>query len=496
MGIFGKNRSASVVSFIRDPRKANRFFDHAQVVADARNYDYAIECYLNGLRYDPDNISKHEALREVALKRKVAGGKPAGLTDRLKKWGRDPIEKLLHTEMLWSKDPLNITHMAEVMSDAADVDRAYEDVHLGELIHWVASMAIKANQSGKRPNKIIYLKARDLFAYLRAYDKAIEACKLAVQLDPQDTTLLQSLKDLEAEQTIKEGGYDQDFRSSVLNADKQRELEQDSAIVQTATGKDEQIARRRAAYEEDPQDLDKLQKLVAALLQKETDESEQDAIHLLEQALEQTGQYRLKVRIGDIKIKQFARKLRLIGQQLKENPDDTSARRQWKELKKKKLWFELEEFIERVQNYPTDLRLRYELGRRLFAYRKYDEAIAAFQQAKGDPRYRAASLHFLGQCYVAQGWFEEAIETLRTGIEAHSDASDRLAMELRYQLMQALKQSAEQTRSPNDAVEAQKVASQILQTDINYRDIRQQIEKIRSLVEQLRQEQSQLSNSE
>ena len=41
----------------RDARKGARFFEHASAVADAGNYDYAIQLYIDGLRHDPDNMS-------------------------------------------------------------------------------------------------------------------------------------------------------------------------------------------------------------------------------------------------------------------------------------------------------------------------------------------------------------------------------------------------------------------------------------------------------
>ncbi|MEM6853880.1 MAG: hypothetical protein AAF593_05675, partial [Planctomycetota bacterium] len=75
----GGEAAASGPSFPRDPRKARKFFDHAETVAEAKNYDYAIEMYINGLRHDPDNMTRHEELLDVAKRRKVGGGKKAGL---------------------------------------------------------------------------------------------------------------------------------------------------------------------------------------------------------------------------------------------------------------------------------------------------------------------------------------------------------------------------------------------------------------------------------
>jgi tetratricopeptide (TPR) repeat protein len=189
--------------------------------------------------------------------------------------------------------------------------------------------------------------------------------------------------------------------------------------------------------------------------------------------------------MGDVRIRQFQRQGRNLRAAAKADPENRALRKQLQELATRQLQFELEEYTERVQNYPTDLGLRFELGKRLFAAGKYDEAIASFQQAKGDPRYRAASHEFLGRSYAVRGWLEEAIEALRQGIESHPSKEDRLALSLRYQLMTVLKQSAIKTRSLDQAREAQKCASQVLQTDINFADIRQQVEEVRKLVEDL-----------
>ncbi len=143
------------------------------------------------------------------------------------------------------------------------------------------------------------------------------------------------------------------------------------------------------------------------------------------------------------------------------------------------------EYAERVKNYPTDLKMKYEYGRRLFEARDFDEAIGAFQQAKNDPKVRSASHEFLGRAYAERSWFEEAIDTLRHGIETHPLYDDTLGMDLRYYLMDALERLATKDQSLALAKEAREVASQILQTDINYRDIRQRMDNIRALGDEL-----------
>jgi len=493
LAIFGKNKPSDAKPFKRDPHKAQRFFEHAQSVADTRNFDYAIDCYLNGLRHDPDNMSKHEALREVALKRKATGGKPAGIAEKFKKGGKGTIDRLLHALLLSTKDPLNPALIVEVMSRAIEADEVETELHIAELAQWSGELAMQANQKRKKPDKNTYIKLRDHFAHIDAFAQAVQACRLALHLDPNNRELQLRLKDLDAERSMQDAGFSETstdqggFRKMVKDLKKQRELAQDDSISKSASDLDEIVARRLTEYEQDPQDLDGVKKLVDVLTQKGSDQSEQQAMDVLHDAWEQTGQYRFKMRVGDIRMKQMNRQLRKLKSQQDDNPSDTNLPQQWKILAKKKLRFELTEYAERVQNYPTDLGLQYQLGRRLYATKQYDEAIGAFQQARVDPKHRALSEEYLGRCYMARGWVDEAIDTLRQGIENHPSDDDSTAMALRYQLMLALDKAATDTQSLDLAGEAQKVASQILRTDINYRDIRQRMTDIRTTVDRLRQ---------
>lgn len=490
MAIFGSSPSSPTGQIKRDPRKAGRFFEHAAAAAETRNFDYAIECYIHGLRYDPDNLKQHEALRDVALKRRAASTKTRGFSDWFKRPGKDPLDRFCHALTSWAKDPRNAVQLVEVMARAVDLGEFDSQLNMGPVAYWLGTLTLDTNRAAPKPSKPVYVKARDLFTRLRAFDKAVESCSLALQLDHQDADLLKSLKNLEAERTIQEGGYEQGFRQSIKDTEKQRELEQQDALAHPKSAADELIARRRAVYDEDPQDLDRMLKLVEALVKKEEDPAEQEAINLLQEAWETTGQHRFKVRVGDIRMRQLGRQLRQLQAKALAAPEDDAARRQWTELARRKLQFELDEYTDRAQNYPTDLGIRYELGKRLFAFNRHDEAIGAFQQAKADPRYRAVCHEYLGRCYMAQGWHEEAADTLRQGIEGHPSREDKLALDLRYYLLQALRHLAQEHKSLQRATEAQSVASHILQTDINFRDIRQQMEDIRKLVQSLRGDQS------
>lgn len=485
------NGKAADGGFKPDPRKARKFFEYGETTADSGNYDYSIECYINGLRHEPEAMSKHEALYEVGKRRKVKGGKPAGFGEKHKTLGPRPVDKMLQAEKVWAKDILNPSATYEFFKAAVEADLAHDDLDLGEVAYWIGGLHLDALATAKRPSARDHIKACDLFEQIQAYDKAVESCRKAASLNPKDNDMLQRLKELEASNAMVQGGYNRTsveeggFRNFVRDSAKQRALEQDESISKTANVVDQMIERRRAEYEEDPQDYDRMLKLVDALVQKEEAEAEKEAVELLNDAFEETGTYRYKLRAGDIKMKQMHRIIRALRTKLKENPNDESLKHQYEQARRTQLKFELDEFAERTKNYPTDLGIRYEYGVRLYQTGQIDEAIGAFQQAKSDPKRRTLAHIYLGQSYLQKGWVDEALDTLRFGLEQHAIKDDKQGLDLQYLFMTALEQSAEKKNNLEQAQEARELGSSILQTNINYRDIRQRVDKLRALVEKL-----------
>ena len=501
MALFGKSKSsggggvsgdsmAGVSSddgFQRDPRKARRFFEHAETVADAKNFDYAIEMYINGLRHDPDNMRRHEALLDVAKRRKVGGGKPPSLKDRTftKSIGPDPVDKMLDAEKLWAMNFIDESLVMTFMQKAVEADEAEPELNLGEVAFWIGSMAL--DMAGAKPKAKKYVQIRDLFARVGRFDKAIEACKRAIRLEPNNSQLMQDLKDLEAENysaTSAGGGEGGGFRENVKDADATKEAE--AGTASSANAADQAIARRLAEYKEDPEDLDKLTKLVDAMLKKEEFESENAAIKLLKKAHEQSGQYRYRSRMGDIRMKQFQRELRQLRQFVDAAPEAEEYQERYRDTLKKRLKFELKEYQDRVKNYPTDLKLKFEFGKRLYQAQMYDEAIAMLQQALSEPKSRAQAHLLLGRSFNEKEWHDEAIDTIRHGIEAHSLSDDAVGKELRYELIGSLLAAARRNSDADAAEEANKLASEILQADIGYKDIREKKNEATELVKELK----------
>ena len=467
--------------FKRSLRKANTFFDYGNTAADATNFDYAVECYIGGLRHDPDNLERHEKLHDIAKRRSVGGGKPM----KVKPVGPSLVDKMLRAVKAWACDWNNVNHMADAVEAAVEANqREGEQANLAEVAYWLGGLTVQynANPNGK-PNRRVYVRIIDAMEKIEAFDLALQAAQRALMLR-EDDSMRDRIKDLTAQRYTKESsqGEGEGFQKNIKDKEEQDRIQ--AELDTSGSQADKLIAASREQYEENPEDMDKLQKLVDALTRTEEVEHEQEAIKLLLHAHEQTGQYRYKVKAGDVKLKQINRALRSFNE--KAQAGDEVARAKLQEGLKKRLAFELKEFGERAHNYPTDLKLKFELGKRQYQAGQHDDAIGNFQEATREPKSRSQAHLFLGRCFVQKQWVDEAMSTLEKGLELHADPDDNVGKELRYDLMTVKIAIAKEKQDAEIAKGAQALASELLQTDINYKDIREKMDEVRKLSDELK----------
>jgi len=440
------------------PGKA--FFDRADEVAETGNWDFAIELYLEGIRREPGNVSHgHQHLREVALRRKLQGGKPAGMVEQIKRRdGKDPLENLINAEYLLAKDPGSISLMERVVKAAMALG-------LPEVAEWMCHILLESQRTAAKPRRRVLMLLIDVYTQLEDYALAIQACEMARKMAPDDPSLEEIFSDLSAKFAIKRGRYDEegDFTKSVRDLEKQKELIQKDAEIQQESFLQSQVDKARSEYLQAPTEPGKVMALVDALVKFEKEPQENEAVEVLEKAYRETGTYQFKARIGDIRMRQMGRRIRQAKAEGNEEALET--------LRKEKLEFELAEFAERARNYPTDLSIKFELGRRHFQAGNYDEAIALFQQSQRDKRRQAQSMYYLGQAFAVKGWLPEAAETYRRALEL--ELTEDQEKEMRYNLGDILQQQGK-------LEEALEQFSKIAQMEFTYRDVRDRVEGIRA----------------
>jgi tetratricopeptide (TPR) repeat protein len=142
---------------------------------------------------------------------------------------------------------------------------------------------------------------------------------------------------------------------------------------------------------------------------------------------------------------------------------------------REQLRFELGVFKERTRQYPTDLRVRYQYGLRLFKAGRHDEAIPVLQEARNDPKIRSTCNLYIGRCFFEKGYHAQAIDILKEAARTHEPPDDDLGKDLLYRLGRAHEAAGQKE-------EALKIYGQIIQWDYNYRngEVRKRIDDLKN----------------
>jgi len=440
--------------------KGRAFFDRADEVASTGNWDFAIELYAQGIQREPGNLERgHIKLRDIALQRKGKGGKQPGLKDQ---WshrpGKEPEVTLANASFLLGKDPGSSQYASQVM-------RAAVKLELPEVIGWIASVILEQQHTAKKPNRALCEEVVKATEGIEYYEHAIKACNLALQAAPDTPALEDKLAELSANYTIQKGKYGDktsSFTDAIADKEKQQALMEEDATFKSDDYLQKQIEKATKDYEAEPTLHGKINALADALLQYEEESYESQAIDILNKAWRDTSAFQFKLRVGDIKIKQYRRKVR----DLKEKGDLPAA----KKLAKEQLEFEIAEYKERTENYPTDLKLKYEYGRRMYLIGQLDEAITILQQAQRNPSYHARSMNYLGQAFMKKKWWQEAVDTFEKVLQG--EISEAGSKDIRYNLSLCYMQM-------DRLKEAQEQLSLIAQIDYNFKDVRDKLDLLR-----------------
>jgi tetratricopeptide (TPR) repeat protein len=450
--------------------KARAFFDKANKVAETKNYDYAIDMYLQGLHYAPDALMEgHLPLAELALQRQSSGGKKPSMMERVKRLGgKTPLEQMLNAEYLFTKDPDHLPY-AEAMLKAA-IAGGYD-----KTAGWIANMIFQAANASKNPSANTYILLKDSYKTLSQFDKAIAAIQRAARLRPEDGALADEFKNLSAELTMARGKYDGegDFRKSIKDRESQQKLQAQASVIKTEDYRVKAVEDARKKIAQNPDLPANIFELADALSGLETDQAENDAISLLENTYKTRNDFSFKRRAGLLRIKQLKRKIKKAKVALGTNPNDSESKAALEQLSAQLNSNELEHYRLCTENYPTDLGLKYEYAVRLLKNEQYNEAIPLFQEAQKDPRRKIAALNKIGFCFSMKGWLADAIDVYNQAIESYEIKDDATGKDLRYNLARAYEQQGEMDK-------ALEIYRKIAQSDFAYKDVSQRVDKLRS----------------
>ncbi|MFH0980713.1 MAG: hypothetical protein V2A79_04150 [Planctomycetota bacterium] len=456
--------------------KARKWFARARQLADTRNYDYAIKCFIDGLALWPEAVEEaHVPLRGTAMARHQGGGKKPGMMDSVKysMTHKDPVKAMLNAEWLLSHDPTNVNYLEGLFKNA-------NKARCDDTLMWIGPLYREAAETDKKPHPKRFTLMKEVYEELgdrcqargepklalEAYERALEALTIQKRLEPRNTELSNEIRDLSTKLTILKGNYiDGDsFKGSLADGEHQKEMHDRERMVHTQEQFDALRVTAEADWQNHPDAPVKLIALVDLLCRPEDPRCEQQAVDLLEAEYAKRSDYRLKYRADDIRMKQLHRAER----QAREAGDAEALR----EAKIERLGFEIPVFAERAEHYPTDLRIKFEYAVRLFNAQRFDEAIPILQAARTDPKNKVRCTLYIGRAFYLKKLYSHAVTILREGEALCEIPDDETAKEMTYWLARALEAAEEKQ-------EAQKAYGKLLQLDYNYRDVRDRIERFR-----------------
>ena len=125
--------------------------------------------------------------------------------------------------------------------------------------------------------------------------------------------------------------------------------------------------------------------------------------------------------------------------------------------------FVFDDLAQRVERYPNDLHLKFELGKQYFIYGYYEDALAQLQQAQKSPKDRLWALYYLAMCFLNQGQTDMAVMQLETARDALPTMDD-LKKKVVYQLGLC-------AESAGDLEKAYQYYKDVYSSDVGFEDL-------------------------
>ncbi len=427
-----------------------------------KSFDYAIEILLQAVSFAPNSREARELLRRAELKKfehsypskgvVAVFGFPARLGMFVAALGKkgNPEGYMMACERFLTKDPKNLA-VNVALGDAA---AAAGHLQAAVLAYEMAAEHHASNVGVLKKLGNVLWKAGEI-------RKAHEAFDRAVKLDPHDQDAVKARKNLAAEASLKETGFETARSSRDLVKDKTAlgKIERDARLHRT----DEDLASRRKDVEErlaKGETVELLLELAQACRKlKQWD----DAFAAADRAIAKEPQnLHLKFARGDLDVDRLEEQR---ADFLRDGKKEDVKRTDGELLKVRTV-----QLRERVKAYPTDLNLRFKLGDLLLEQGQVDAAIGEFQQTVRDPKFRSDSHLRLGRSFKIKGQHDLALRQLEQAMDGQSGMSERVK-EILYERAETLERMGKQA-------EARVEFGRIYEFDISFRDVGDRLRKL------------------
>ena len=444
-------------------RDARVLFNKANEAAQRDNVDYAIALYNQVLEKEPGFFDCRSALRELQFRK--AGASGGFFKKMLSGAGSSPL--LAKAQIALRSNPAGALAIAEQILNGDPHSSA------GHRLIVQAAQALELPRTGvlsletllKNSPKDKSLAIEFANGLAASGGDASRGERILAELlrnSPNDGELNQALKNLSARKTLDEGGYaaleggQGSYRDILKNKKEAVSLEQEKRVVKSEDTTERLIGEYEARLQTEPDNF----KLIRSLAELYTQKSQFDrALELYDRVRnsEMGNDPSLERSVANLHVRRFDHQLEQL------DPAAPDYAEQSAKIEAEKLEFQMIEGQKRVEKYPTDLAIRFEMGQLYFKAGKVTEAIQEFQKAQANPHKRLAAMGYLAQCYAKRKMYDLSARTLQNAIKEKPVFDDE-KKEFVYHLGCVLESMGKKA----EAVEQCKL---IYEMDIGYKDV-------------------------
>lgn len=451
----------------------SKLVERAREAAKKKNYDYAVELFLEHLKVAPGDVDARRELRKVERERFTVN--PPGMLQRAKNATmvagarsmpiskKDPENTMVKCEETLRADP-NAVPLLLKLGEAA----SYANLNDVAILVFEDALTLdRANLEGLRLLGRVY-RATGVM------DKALACFERLHKASPQDQEAGNMVRDIPAQMTnTKMTGTDGKVKGyqDLIDKDAAKKLEDLSARVRTPEQAKERIESKLAEIAKNDGKADnKTWRSMAewAVLAKDHEK----ALEFFDKALaEKPDDYASMEGKGDVKIKRYEETIKKIENALKKTPDEDSLKAKLQKVQKELNAFTIQEYTTRVEAHPTEYGLRMKLGKALYDADQIDDAIKQLQQAKQASQCKGEAGYYLGQAFgMKKKIYALAVKELEAAREDMHEMDD-LKKKITY-LLGRLHEAAKK----NDKALAE--FSSIAEVDYNFKDVTTRMEKL------------------
>ena len=446
------------------PPDLRRLYDKGVEAAQRENFDYATTLFCQVLQREPGLFEARKALR-VAQTKRSAGVSTGFFKKMMSNAGSSP--QIAKAKLALNKNPADAMAIAEEVLNG-DANNPFAHRIIIDAAHALglprtAVLSLETVVRIAPKDKALVIEFANVVA--ETGGNATVAEKFLddlIRSSPYDPDLLQAQKNLSAHKILDEGGYNAlsdgsgSFRDVLRNKDEAVSLEQEKRVQKTEDNTLGLIEEYETRLITEPNNL-KLLRSLAELYTQKDNFSRALALYDRIKNSELGGDASIDRAIADTIVRQFDFQISQL------NPFDEGTAEKTAAITAEKISFQLAETQKRVEKYPTDLAIKFELGVLYFQAGNIGEAIAEFQKAQGNPHKRLAAMSYLAQCFAKRKMFDLAAKTLQNAIK-EKPGFDEEKKDLTYQLGCVL----ESMGKKDEAIEQFKI---IYEMDISYKDV-------------------------